>query len=756
MTAPDSPKSLGRYQLVFMLGQGGMGEVHLAKLTGAAGFEKLCIVKTILPQMQADPQFVERFHHEARVLVHLNHSNIAQVYDMGEVDGTLYMAIEYVPGVDLSRVMTRVRKSGSVMPIPIALYLAQQISEALGYAHRKTGPDGTPLGIVHRDVSPQNVMVSYEGEVKVIDFGLAKSAVRSQHTLPQTVMGKLGYMSPEQAQAKTVDYRSDLFSAGIVIWELLTGRPLYQGGTMGEMVAQMAFPNVPSPRTLRPEISATLEQIVMGSLQTDPAERYSRGDEFARALNELAVREGLTVGAEEVGNYVRAMCPEEFAAERKLQSQLSIMRKKAVAPQAATQEIEGTFLRPSTPKLATDQVAQHEPMTPAQRALSVAAQPTLTPTPAPVAVAAPKVKSKSRAPAVATPMAAEETISEPVVLPRSKAPLIAVAMVVLVAVVGGGAAVALRSKDEPAPVPVVVDKPADKPVEKPIEVVQKPVDKPVEKPVEPPVETTVAVEKSEALGTVTTSGEELPMRLDDDQVIVVLPQGHKTAYADGDEVQLIGPPDADKKARLYAHAIVTEVKGRLIKMEVVDGDAAAARFAQRDLGARPTPRKPKKPVVVTTVDKAPVQPAVEKTPVQAQPVVEKQPAQPAVVEKAPVQPAMVPEAFPARQPAQPQPVQPAQPQPGAVQIKGELSLFRRGGRVVIQNRTGVVLTNCTVRLTNNHTATIATVGPKLELRAADFKLDSRAVDARLQSYFNMGYSAVYCAEGSGGFYTSYQ
>ena len=183
---------LGRYQLLFMLGQGGMGEVHLARLTGAAGFEKLCIVKTVLPNLMGDQNFIDRFHHEARVLVQLTHSNIAQVYDMGEVDNSLYMAIEYVPGVDLSRVETRIERQRAVMPIPMAVYIGQQINEALGYAHRKVGADGQPLGIVHRDVSPQNVMVSYEGEVKVIDFGLAKSTARSQKTLPSTVMGKLG------------------------------------------------------------------------------------------------------------------------------------------------------------------------------------------------------------------------------------------------------------------------------------------------------------------------------------------------------------------------------------------------------------------------------------------------------------------------------------------------------------------------------------------------------------------------------------
>ena len=319
---------LGRYELLFMLGQGGMGEVHLARLSGVGGFEKLCIVKTILPSMQADPQFVDRFHHEARVLVHLTHSNIAQVYDMGDYERTLYMAIEYVPGVDLARVNSRLSATGSVLPLPIALFIGQRMSEALGYAHRKAGPDGVALGIVHRDVSPQNVMVSYEGEVKVIDFGLAKSSARSKHTMPSTVMGKLGYMSPEQAMAKPLDHRSDIFSAGIVVWEMIAGRPLYQGATMAEMVMMMAHPAIPPLLDVRPDVSPALNQIVMRALAPEVGSRYSRCDDFARALNELAVREGLTTSAEDVGNAVRAMCSEEFAAERQLQSKLSLLRRK--------------------------------------------------------------------------------------------------------------------------------------------------------------------------------------------------------------------------------------------------------------------------------------------------------------------------------------------------------------------------------------------------------------------------------------------
>ncbi|WP_095991783.1 serine/threonine protein kinase [Cystobacter fuscus] len=315
--------ALGRYELVHLLGQGGMGEVYLAKISGAAGFEKPCIVKTVLPALLKDRQFLDRFHHEAKVLVHLAHSSIAQVYDMGEAEGTYYMALEYVAGVDLAYLQEQARAQGRSIPVPVALYLGQRIAEGLGYAHRKMGPDGAPLGIVHRDVSPHNVMVSYEGEVKVIDFGLAKSAARSKYTLPATVMGKLGYMSPEQVRAESVDHRTDLYSCGVVVWELLAGRPLIAHGTVGEMMAAMTHPAVPSLSELRADVDPALDAAIRRALAPSPEERYARADDFARALNEHFLHTGSSVGAEEVGNFVREICPEAFASQREIISRLT-------------------------------------------------------------------------------------------------------------------------------------------------------------------------------------------------------------------------------------------------------------------------------------------------------------------------------------------------------------------------------------------------------------------------------------------------
>ncbi|SEU01234.1 serine/threonine-protein kinase [Stigmatella erecta] len=364
----ESPRSLGRYELVHLLGQGGMGEVYLARISGAAGFEKPCIVKTILPALLKDGQFLERFHHEAKVLVHLVHSSIAQVYDMGETDGTYYMALEYVAGVDVAHLAEQSREKRLPLPVPVALSLVQRIAEGLGYAHRKTGLDGVPLGIVHRDVSPHNVMVSYEGEVKVIDFGLAKSAARSKYTLPATVMGKLGYMSPEQARAEPLDHRSDIYSCGVVLWELLAGRPLVPPGTVGEMMAAMAHPTVPSLCEVRPDVSPVLDAVVRRALEPLPHNRYARADEFARALNAQLVESGGAPSTEDVGTFVRAVCPEAFSAQRKLISSLSRERPEPMppsptahglpavgvapphAPGVGPVELEATTVRPLHPR----------------------------------------------------------------------------------------------------------------------------------------------------------------------------------------------------------------------------------------------------------------------------------------------------------------------------------------------------------------------------------------------------------------------
>jgi serine/threonine protein kinase len=747
----DSQRMLGRYQLLFTLGQGGMGEVHLAKLSGAAGFEKLCIVKTILPQMQSDPQFVDRFHHEARVLVHLTHSSIAQVYDMGDVDGTLYMAIEYVPGVDLARVQSRVHRSGAVMPVPIALYVGQRVAEALGYAHRKTGPDGAPLGIVHRDVSPQNIMVSYEGEVKVIDFGLAKSAVRSKHTLPSTVMGKLGYMSPEQAMALPLDQRSDIYSAGVVVWEMLAGRPLFEGGTMAEMMVKMAQPQIPSLRAIRPDISPTLDQVVMRALAVDPAARYARADDFGRALNELAVREQLTVGAEEVGNYVRAMCPEEFAAERALQSKLSILRRRgsgAASPAPESPELDGTLLRPSSTG------SKPAELTLAQRALSVAEPAPRQATPSPQqnrpAPSSPSV-ARGRSGSVEAGDA-NELPSSPIAVPRSKAPWVVVG-VMGVAAVGVFAAAFLKGQAQEA---------SPEPVAQKSEVAASPVvdaGAPVAevKPVEPePAAKSGASEADpQPVGTVAVEGTVFQVTKNDDKLFVLVKDGK--ALKKGDQLDLIGDPAGQKTAPLFGEGVVLEVVGGMATIGVYDEPRLPARlFAIKDVthaasGTHRTVGTPKKvavaaatpkvatPAAKTTKPEEPMAPSTKRDDSVDSAKTVSTKVEPTKMEPARQEPASV---DPAKTAMAPQ--QPLRQVTGSVQLTGP----KGSGVARVRNSSAFGITGCKLRLPGALIYRFSKAidpGGAVDVPILSFSADRNPPDPQ----FANGWAPIYCTEGTG-------
>jgi eukaryotic-like serine/threonine-protein kinase len=719
-------RSLGRYELIQMLGQGGMGEVHLARLVGTAGFEKLCIVKTILPAMKEDPQFVDRFYHEAKVLVQLNHSNIAQVYDMGDVDDTLYMAIEYVPGVDLSRVMNRVVQAKEFLPVSVATFLGKQMCEALGYAHRKTGGDGLPLGIVHRDVSPQNVMISYEGECKVIDFGLAKSTARSKHTMPSTVMGKLGYMSPEQAMARKVDYRSDIFSAGIVVWEMFAGRPLYEQGTMGEMVARMAHPQIPSLQSIRSDISPELDLAVMKALATDPAARYLRCDDFSRALNEIAVREGHSVSSEEVGNYVREVCPQEYEKERKLQSQLSLLRSKPgnrAEPPTDT-GTEGTFLRSPS---------QSEPKK-------------ATPMPSTGVV---KRGARSLPPVVAD----DDDVPQ---IKKSKGPVIAVGVLCFVALLGIGAY--FVSKATIVESDAFLSQKRTPPAVEP------------EKKVEVAIQTPTPVDA----GTASQPEETHEMVLVPEPVYKVLKRGadyfavmgKSQSLAVGDRLSLVGEKNAEGKRPLHATGAVIEVQGSLATL-IFDEDHTAFHddvYAAKEAiprvlttktktvkadSAKPEPVKvePAK-VDVAKVDPVKVQP-VKVEPAKVEPVkVEPAKVEPVKVEPVKVEPVKV----------EPAKVEPVKPQVQVNQIKGTIfiSLPDRNARqtVNITNSTNMSLRNCEVRLPGKRTFRLPKALPAN--RSTPYSSEEFKPDGRDDPNFKQSFALVTCTEGAGYFYTSFQ
>jgi len=277
-------RQFGPYRLVRQIAVGGMAEIHLAKTKGIAGFEKYVALKMIHPNFAEDEQFIQMLVDEAKIAVQLTHGNIAQTFDLGRVGETYYITMEYVDGADLYKMLRRASEQDIEMPLDVCAFIAKEITSALDHAHRKKDHVGKPLGIVHRDVSPQNVLVSYAGEVKLVDFGIAKATMKARQTAVGVIKGKYYYMSPEQAWGDPIDYRSDIFSAGIVLYEMLTGQMLYLEEDLHKLLDMARKAEIAPPSSLRRGVPPQLERIVMHALQKVPGERYQSAGDFATDL----------------------------------------------------------------------------------------------------------------------------------------------------------------------------------------------------------------------------------------------------------------------------------------------------------------------------------------------------------------------------------------------------------------------------------------------------------------------------------------
>ena len=277
-------KELGSYILLEQIAVGGMAEIYMAKTRGVAGFEKFLCLKVIHPNYADDDQFIEMLIDEAKIAVGLNHVNIAQIFDLGHDDKTYFIAMEFIDGADLFKIMRSLSERDIEVPIDTAVFIAQEICTGLDYAHRKRDESGKPQGIIHRDISPQNVLVSNAGEVKIIDFGIAKAASRTRKTQAGVIKGKYYYMSPEQAWGDPVDARTDIFSAGIILYEVLTGQMLYLEEDMNKLLDMVRKADIPRPSTRRSGIPPELENSVMKALAKRPADRWQTAHEFQVAL----------------------------------------------------------------------------------------------------------------------------------------------------------------------------------------------------------------------------------------------------------------------------------------------------------------------------------------------------------------------------------------------------------------------------------------------------------------------------------------
>ena len=304
---------LGMYEVLRKLATGGMAEIYLARVRGNFEFEKLVVLKMILPHVADDPVFVQMFLDEARLAATLHHPNIATVYDVGEAAGTYFFAMEYVHGEDARTIRVATRTAGQTVPIDHALAIVHGAASALHYAHERTGPDG-PLHIVHRDVSPSNILISYDGAVKLVDFGIARASHRTNKTRTGTLKGKIPYMSPEQCRGLTTDRRSDLFSLGTVLYELTVGRRPYRGENDFAVLEQIVNGHAPLPSVVAPGYPPMLEHIVMQLLQRDPDRRYQTGEDVLADLEEFIADRSIRVSSISLGKYMRSIFGDKIAA----------------------------------------------------------------------------------------------------------------------------------------------------------------------------------------------------------------------------------------------------------------------------------------------------------------------------------------------------------------------------------------------------------------------------------------------------------
>ncbi|MEA2165824.1 MAG: eukaryotic-like serine/threonine-protein kinase [Thermoanaerobaculia bacterium] len=282
---PSDGTKFGQYVMLEKIATGGMAEVWKARMRGVEGFQKIVAIKKILPHLSDNQDFIEMFVDEAKLAAQLNHNNIIHIYDLGKIQSSYYIAMEYIDGYDLKNILRKAQERDQPLSVEIALFVASKIAAALDYAHRKRDFEDKEMGLVHRDVSPQNVLISEEGDIKLCDFGIAKAASKASHTQAGALKGKLQYMSPEQAWGRNIDRRSDIFALATVLFEMLTARKLFGGDNELSILEQVREARVTPPSEYNDEVTPQIDSIVLKALQKDPANRYQTAGEMQRDLD---------------------------------------------------------------------------------------------------------------------------------------------------------------------------------------------------------------------------------------------------------------------------------------------------------------------------------------------------------------------------------------------------------------------------------------------------------------------------------------
>ena len=309
------PIPFGKYYLLERINVGGMAEVFRAKEYGVEGFERLVAVKRILPNIAEDKDFIRMFVDEAKIAVQLNHANIGQIFNLGVEEGCYYIALEHIHGRDLRAIFDRCRHRGEPMPVSQACFVTMKVCEGLDYAHNKRDQSGREVHLVHRDVSPQNVLVSFEGEVKIIDFGIAKAAGKGSKTQAGILKGKFGYMSPEQVRGLPIDRRSDVFSCGIVLYELLTGERLFIGESDFSTLEKVRNVEILPPSTYNRKIQPELERIVLKALAKDVDDRYQNAIDLHDELQAFVYTTGEFYSRKDLAAWMKKTFAKEIAEE---------------------------------------------------------------------------------------------------------------------------------------------------------------------------------------------------------------------------------------------------------------------------------------------------------------------------------------------------------------------------------------------------------------------------------------------------------
>ncbi|MBK8996823.1 MAG: protein kinase [Myxococcales bacterium] len=446
---------LGRYELLLPIASGGMAMVWAARLKGTRGFQKIVAVKTMLPKLSEDAQFEQMFLDEASLASQVRHPHVVETLDLGEQDGVLFMVMEWIDGIPLHQLMKEAKKSGGI-PLPVAVRIVMQACAGLHAAHELRDAKGQLVGLVHRDVSPQNILVTYDGVAKVVDFGVAKATAHGDgSTSAGQVKGKVAYMAPEQIKAKTIDRRVDVFAMGVVLYLLTTGKHPFRQENEAATLYRICDPKpAMNPHRLVPTYPMMLERVVMQALAKDPAKRYPTANDFARALDQALPRNLRASTDEEAASFVRSLFGERREQQASaLAAALETADKRAAAAPAPGQTLRELLDSQPPPSMQTagSGVSGVSASTAELSGISGIARPPSMPDPI--------EPTGSRALA---PTPGEGIELTPAELPKkSRWPLFAGASVVAVALLGGLAFLLTRKPEAPAAEPAAA--PAEQP-----------------------------------------------------------------------------------------------------------------------------------------------------------------------------------------------------------------------------------------------------------------------------------------------------